>query len=190
MAKADFHKNQRVFVKPVGTWALVERVKPQWVKGVEEPIRIFYEVGLGRDFSAHELVQESDQHTDGAMDCARWRIMRAPNKWRSRDECEHHPLPGTFPVVVTDANDWGGWRVPGAEYDRDPAKVEFEARIIVSSVRLLRIATELSTFSKEHGVDLPSGLKKIVEEAEAIRRHIYDEPDDFDAGDETVVAAE
>ena len=26
MAKANFHKNQRVYVKPVGTWALVERV--------------------------------------------------------------------------------------------------------------------------------------------------------------------
>ena len=24
MAKAQFHKNQRVYVKPVGTWALVE----------------------------------------------------------------------------------------------------------------------------------------------------------------------
>ena len=26
MAKALFHKNQRVYVKPVGTWALIERV--------------------------------------------------------------------------------------------------------------------------------------------------------------------
>jgi hypothetical protein len=27
MAKAKFHKSQRVFVKPVGTWAYVEAVK-------------------------------------------------------------------------------------------------------------------------------------------------------------------
>ena len=32
MAKAIYHKHQRVFVRPVGTWALVEQVKPQWVK--------------------------------------------------------------------------------------------------------------------------------------------------------------
>ena len=25
MAKAAFHKNQKVFVKPVGTWAVVEQ---------------------------------------------------------------------------------------------------------------------------------------------------------------------
>ena len=50
--KAQFHKNQRVYVKPVGTWALIERVVPHWVKGIDEPIRIHYDVGLGREFSA------------------------------------------------------------------------------------------------------------------------------------------
>ena len=38
MAKAQFHKNQRVYVKPVGTWALIEHVVPHWAKGIEEPI--------------------------------------------------------------------------------------------------------------------------------------------------------
>ena len=52
MAKAQFHKNQRVYVKPVGTWALIERVVPHWVKGIEEPIRIHYDVGLGRNATA------------------------------------------------------------------------------------------------------------------------------------------
>ena len=33
MAKAQFHKNQRVYVKPVGTWALVERVDPALDQG-------------------------------------------------------------------------------------------------------------------------------------------------------------
>ena len=55
MAKALFHKNQRVFVRPVGTWAIIERVVPQWVKDVPEPLRVFYDVGLGRDFVATEL---------------------------------------------------------------------------------------------------------------------------------------
>src|SRR5262245_60822067 len=49
MAKALFSKGQRVFVKPVGTWSAVEKVTPQWVKGVEEPLKVFYDVGLGRD---------------------------------------------------------------------------------------------------------------------------------------------
>jgi hypothetical protein len=31
MAKAQFHKNQRVYVKPVGTWALIERVVLGWM---------------------------------------------------------------------------------------------------------------------------------------------------------------
>ena len=38
MAKAKYHKSQRVFVKPVGTWAYVEAVVPKWIKGCEEPI--------------------------------------------------------------------------------------------------------------------------------------------------------
>ena len=46
MAKAKFHKLQRVFVKPVGTWAHVEAVVPKWVKGCEEPIKIAYDCGM------------------------------------------------------------------------------------------------------------------------------------------------
>ena len=58
MAKAQFHKNQRVYVKPVGTWALIEHVVPHWAKGIDEPIRIHYDVGLGREFAAEELLSE------------------------------------------------------------------------------------------------------------------------------------
>ena len=58
MAKASFHKNQRVYVKPVGTWALIEHVVPHWAKGIDEPIRIHYDVGLGREFAAEELLSE------------------------------------------------------------------------------------------------------------------------------------
>ena len=63
MAKAVFHKGQRVYVKPVATWAVIEQVHPQWVKGVEEPLRVTYDTGLGRDFQAHELAaEEKDPH--------------------------------------------------------------------------------------------------------------------------------
>jgi hypothetical protein len=67
MAKAKYHKSQRVLVKPVGTWAHVEAVVPKWVKGCEEPSE----------------------------------------------------------------RDWGGWCVPGAEYDLDPYRIEHQAELIV-----------------------------------------------------------
>src|SRR4029078_6872572 len=51
MAKAKYHKSQRVFVKPVGTWAYVEAVVPKWIKGCEEPIKITYDCGMGREFA-------------------------------------------------------------------------------------------------------------------------------------------
>jgi hypothetical protein len=61
MAKAAFHKGQKVFVKPVGTYAFVEQVLPHWVKGVEEPLKIHYDVGFGREFAAHELMAEMEE---------------------------------------------------------------------------------------------------------------------------------
>ena len=78
MAKAQFHKNQRVFVKPVGTWAIVERVVPHWTKGLDEPIRVLYDLGLGREFTAEELQAENafEQPQD---DEEGWRILRVRN---------------------------------------------------------------------------------------------------------------
>jgi hypothetical protein len=99
MAKAAYHKHQRVYVRPVGTWAMIERVKPHWVKDVEEPVRIYYDCGLGRDFTEAELAVEAVEESDGGQ----WRMMRARNKWQTPEECAHHPQPGTYPVVVTDA---------------------------------------------------------------------------------------
>ena len=133
MAKAQFHKNQRVYVKPVGTWALIERVLPHWTKGLDEPLRVFYDVGLGREFAAEELQSETpvaEARTDGSEN---WRILRARNKWQPAEDCARHPVPGTYPVVITGEAEWGGWRVPGAEYDLDPRKVEEQARLIASA---------------------------------------------------------
>jgi hypothetical protein len=124
MAKAEFHKHQRVYVKPVGTWAVIEKVKPHWVRDVEEPVKVLYDCGLGRDFTTDELSAEAVEDSQ----VGNWRLMRARNKWQSVEECAHHPQPGSYPVVVTDAQNWGGWRVPGAEYDRDPGRIEHQAR--------------------------------------------------------------
>ncbi|HSC19340.1 MAG TPA: hypothetical protein VLC74_10530, partial [Rhizomicrobium sp.] len=82
MAKASFHKNQRVFVRPVGTWALVERVIPHWAKGLDEPIRIYYDVGLGREFAAEELQSEQPLANGKSNGKDHWRIIRARNKWQ------------------------------------------------------------------------------------------------------------
>ena len=48
-----------MFVKPVGTWAYVEAVVPKWVKGCEEPIKIAYDCGMGREFQQEELEEEA-----------------------------------------------------------------------------------------------------------------------------------
>ena len=124
MAKAQFHRNQKVWVESVGAWATIEKLTPIWAKGFDEPVRITYDVGFGREFMAHELRPEEANDGDAAADVGDWRLLRAKNKWQTPEEAAHHPYPGTYPVVVTDKNDWGGWRTPGAEYDRDPHKIE------------------------------------------------------------------
>lgn len=177
MAKAAFHKNQKVFVKPVGTWALVEAVLPQWVKGLEEPLKIHYDVGLGREFSASELVADkSHAPIDDVADFDNWRISRARNRWKDTDEVANHPQPGTYPVVTTDDKNWGGWRVPSAEYDRDPQRIEFQARIIECSPHLMRIAKQLAQFGHQHSDDMPSDLLELAKRATVLLRRIYETP--------------
>jgi hypothetical protein len=164
MARAQFHKNQRVYVRPVGTWALVERVVPQWTKGLEEPIRIFYDVGLGRDFGADELQAEPSNPPAGA-DGESWRVVRAPNKWQSPAESTTHPYPGTYPVVVTGEADWGGWRVPGSEYALSPDRIERQARMIASVPRLAAIVKKLSEWARQANVEVPAALRDTLRES-------------------------
>jgi hypothetical protein len=176
MAKAVYHKGERVYVKPVGTWAQVEAVLPQWVKGVEEPLKVHYDVGLGREFQAHELMKEQRPAPSFSfIEHENWRIVRARNKSSLESAEATHPFPGTFPVVVTDAQDWGGWRVPAAEYERDPTKFEHQARIIANSLRLFRIASELNTLSGEIGEGAPPRFVALAKDAETVLRLIYAE---------------
>jgi hypothetical protein len=176
MAKAVFHKGQRVFVKPVGTWATIERVNPQWVKGVEEPLKVSYEVGLGRDFQSHELTAEDRQLTKpDLIETESWRIVRAVNRLSADARDPRHPHPGTFPVVVTDEKDWGGWRVPMAEYDRDPTRIEWQSRVMANSLRLMRVARELSEFAQDQPHETPRALLDLAAQAEALLAAIYHE---------------
>jgi hypothetical protein len=128
MAKAKYHKSQRVFVKPVGTWAYVEAVVPKWIKGCEEPIKITYDCGMGREFAQEELEEESAALQSTAVNGlgGAWRVVRGHNRWKSAEQCGHHPHPGTHPMVVTTERDWGG----GAS--RAPNTISIP---IVSSVR-------------------------------------------------------
>ncbi len=175
MAKAQFHKNQRVYVKPVGTWALVERVAPQWAKGLDEPLRIFYDVGLGREFAAEELQAEQTVSDDKIANSECWRITRARNKWQPAEDCARHPVPGTYPVVITGDADWGGWRVPGAEYDLNPERIEQQARLIASAPLLAGLAATLIDWARKSGEDMPSELVNMAHDAQDIIAHVKGE---------------
>lgn len=177
MAKASFHKNQRVFVKPVGTWAIVEKVLPQWVKGLDEPLKIHYDVGLGREFAATELAPDrTDGPSDSLGDLESWRVVRANNRWKDSDQAVEHPHPGTFPKIVTDEKDWGGWRVPSAEYDRDPLKIEFQARIICAAPQMMKLAKVLSRCVAQDPDDLPNDIVQLAKQGTSLLRTIYDTP--------------
>ena len=100
--------------------------------------------------------------------------MRARNNWQSADDCPHHPFPGTYPVVVTDQADWGGWRVPGAEYDRDPDQIEFQARLIAAAPRLMALAERLVSSVDEAPDDAPPELQELAREARTVLKTVTD----------------
>lgn len=175
MAKAAFHKNQRVFVKPVGTWAVVEKVMPQWVKGLDEPLKVYYDVGLGREFASSELTAEKPERNNReTSEFDNWRIGRERNRWRESHEVPDHPHPGTFPVVYTDEKDWGGWRVPISEYDRDPEKVEFEAKVIETAPAMMRTCEALAQIGAASSGELPEDVMKLAKQATELLGRVYD----------------
>ena len=179
MAKALFHKTQRVWVKPVGTWAFVEAVIPHWVKNVDEPLRVTYECGLGRQFHAHELLSEQAMHngdlddSDDDLMFERWRIGRRSTKWRAAMGSSPANAASTYPVVLTDENDAAGWRVGPADFDRDPQRIEHQARMIVQTPHLLRMAQRLAEFAMERPEDLPEDLRPVARTCSGILRYVY-----------------
>lgn len=173
MAKAHYHKNQRVYVKPVGTWALIEHVVPQWAKGVEEPIKVTYDCGLGRNFGADELQAEEIAATsDVNGEAIQWRLVRGQNKWQSSEESSDHPFPGTYPIVVTGERDWGGWRVPASEYDLDPSRIEAQARVIANSLACVHLLRELVDLAAEAPENLSNQIMDVVQQARDVIKKI------------------
>jgi len=172
MARAQFQKGQKVWVECVGVWARIEQVQPVWAKGFDEPVRVTYDVGLGREFLAQELavpIEDPVAVTEGG---ARWRLLRARNKWQTAEDCPHHPFPGTYPVVVTDPQDWGGWRVPGAEYDRDPERIEYQARLIATAPRLLALAESMIAAVADMPDDAPPEMRRLADMARDLVRDV------------------
>ncbi|WP_309644813.1 hypothetical protein [Phenylobacterium sp.] len=190
MARAIYQRNQKVWVESVGAWAVIEKIVPIWAKGFDEPVKVTYDVGLGREFAAHELKPEQDSDREALTeDGARWRLLRAHNKWQTDQETRGHPFPGTYPVVVTDPNDWGGWRVPGAEYDRDPHKIEFQARLIANAPRLLSLARQLvRVVDDSHGA-APPELAEIADDVLKLERYLLEIPAAEGRDDEDAVTA-
>jgi hypothetical protein len=166
MARAQFQKGQKVWVECVGAWATIEKVQPVWAKGFDEPVRVTYDVGLGREFTAAELMVAVEDAAGAEL--GDWRVLRARNKWQAEEDCLHHPQPGTYPVVVTDTADWGGWRVPGAEYDRDPQRIEFQARLIAAAPALMQVAESLMELVAESPDDAPPAVLALARQAREV----------------------
>jgi hypothetical protein len=188
VAKAIFQRNQKVWVESVGAWSVIERIVPIWAKGFDAPVKVTYDVGLGREFQAQELRPEDRPGDELAG--GRWRLLRARNKWQEPADCPHHPYPGTYPVVVTDTADWGGWRVPGAEYDRNPHKIEYQARLIATAPQLLALAKELTALVADQPDEAPADLKALARRGMAIARYLEEIPAGADSSEPEIAAAE
>ncbi|MFC5346017.1 hypothetical protein ACETK8_04970 [Brevundimonas staleyi] len=171
MARAQFQKGQKVWVECVGAWAQIEKVQPVWAKGFEEPVKVTYDVGLGREFQANELMLPAEDEAN-CGDMGDWRLLRARNKWQQAEDVPHHPFPGTYPVVVTDPADWGGWRVPGAEYDRDPERIEYQARLIAAAPKLMQLAQTLVEAVAESPDDAPPETLNLARQARDILKTV------------------
>ena len=154
MAKAKYHKAQRVFVKPVGTWAYIEAVVPKWVKGCEEPIKIAYDVGMGREFAPEELEPESSGMHNGSVEEAftgEWRIMRGQNRWKSNAAIIPSPAPIRWwspPITIGAA---------GA----CPAPNTISIPIVSSSRRKSSFERPCSSSSSNSSCNMPSTSRKI-----------------------------
>lgn len=170
MARAHFQKGQRVWVESIGAWAEIEKINAVWAKGFDEPIRVTYEIGLGREFQASELLMPVEDPAWPEQD--NWRILRARNKWQAAEDAQRHPFPGTYPVVVTDAADWGGWRVPGAEYDRNPERIEFQARMITAAPQLMALIESFVDLAAERPESLSPEQQALTERANEVLKSV------------------
>ena len=76
---------------------------------------------------------------------------------------------------MTDEKDWGGWRVPMAEYDRNPERVEHQSRVMANALRLMRVARELIEFTQDNPHETPRALTELAQQADMVMAAIYHE---------------
>jgi hypothetical protein len=79
--------------------------------------------------------------------------------------------------VVTGQAEWGGWRVPGAEYDLDPEKVERQARMIANAPKLVTVASNLVEWARRSGEEMPSELVQLAHDAQDVLTHVNEKGD-------------
>jgi hypothetical protein len=68
--------------------------------------------------------------------------------------------------------------VPGAEYDRDPRRIEYQARLINSAPRLLAIARELTALIAESPDEVPEPVLALAQRAAEVERYLNEIPAD------------
>lgn len=70
--------------------------------------------------------------------------------------------------MVTSNNDWGGWRVPGSEYDLDPYRIEQQAQIIVRAPVFLKLVEQFVQQAEQEPENLSDDLTKLAQVARRI----------------------
>jgi hypothetical protein len=64
--------------------------------------------------------------------------------------------------------DWGGWRVPGAEYDLDPYRIEHQAEVIVRAPIFMKLLEEFLEHAEQEPENLSDDLTKLAQVARRI----------------------
>jgi hypothetical protein len=63
--------------------------------------------------------------------------------------------------------------VTGSEYDRDPQRIEHQARMIVHTPDLLRVARKLADIASERPDDLPVEIRQLADRCVLFLRHVF-----------------
>ena len=77
-------------------------------------------------------------------------------------------------MIVTTERDWGGWRVPGAEYDLDPYRIERQAEIIVRAPILMKLIEEFLQHAEQEPENLSDDLTKLAQLARRVTSEVSD----------------
>ncbi len=77
-------------------------------------------------------------------------------------------------MVVTTDRDWGGWRVPGAEYDLDPYRIEHQAQLIVRAPLFMKLLEEFLQLADQEPENLSHDMTKLAQIARRVLSEVTD----------------